>query len=139
MVAATMPSSVDWSCPDPAWQGITCNNATGRITRIELNNQMLCNPACPLDPALFRAATALSVFDVHMANVAADLSTFEFNSSFNIEQLVLSGNPLVVGPLNDYWPVWMPYLTKLDLSGTTNVVSDALLWSRPSTCRLEML
>lgn len=119
--AATVPNTTNWVCPDPQWQGITCDLATGRITSIELNVP-LCSPACPLSAELFTAATAITSFSVQGANVAADLSTLDLSAAYSLRRLVLPGNPGVTGPLNNEWPSWMPMLQHLDLNGASIMV-----------------
>jgi hypothetical protein len=66
-----------------------------------------------------------------MSNVAADLSTLDLSMSWMLEELDLSGNAGVTGPLSASWPQWMPYLDKLSLSGATGLVGVSLCWGLP--------
>jgi hypothetical protein len=115
-----------YACPGATWQGVACDAATGRVTHVEFPTVwQLCSPnPCQLPPTLFSTLSALAVFKLPDANIAANLATLDLSGSYMMEVLDLSGNPGVTGQLNGDWPNWMPYLKNLSLSGATDLVSS---------------
>lgn len=109
IVAGNMPSGANSSCPATAWEGVSCDAATGRVSVIELTGRHLCDPVpCALPQQLFFKLSGLEAFKIPGVNIAASFlgpSALNLNGSRRLRVLDLSNNTGVRGPLGPPWPL----------------------------------
>lgn len=105
-------------CPSPAWAGVGCDAATGRVTSLNLTSTPLaCSASCLLPPNLLPGLSALKALSLAGTSLGRPLAALDVSMLWQLEALDLSNAPNLAGPLPAEWPQHLPSLRSLRVTG----------------------